>query len=191
MKEINKKLSNKFSNKEKTKDFYTKLSYDLGDNKINKSKPKEKRTKSLLNFISLKKKIIFKSPFDQKGAKKFLADKEKALEEIILIDEFEDKKNSENNLQYFSKKNKSYHKKSKNNLMSEKKIQYLKNITNSKNINDIGRINEKINKNRALKYESIKSKYSNINTKENTYLMTGESDSFICTIINEMNNYKN
>jgi hypothetical protein len=45
--------------------------------------------KKLLEFISMKNKIIFKSCFDHKGAKQFLKAKDKALEEFTLIDEIE------------------------------------------------------------------------------------------------------
>ena len=45
--------------------------------------------KSLFDFIS-NKKIELKSYFDKKGTKKFLSDKEKAMEEIVLFDEIID-----------------------------------------------------------------------------------------------------
>ena len=45
--------------------------------------------KQILDFISMKNKIIFHSCFDHKGAKQFLKAKDKALEEFTLIDEID------------------------------------------------------------------------------------------------------
>ena len=194
MEEINNKFTNKLrlTNKINPRDSYTKLSYNLENDKINKSE----RAKSLLNFINPRKKIIFKSFFDQRGAKKFLAEKEKAMEEFILIDELEDENKNEKEFffhyfHYSSKRIKSHNKKSKKNFISNKKILFHKSDANLKSINNIGRINQKINKKKISKFESIKSKYSNIKSKDNSNLMMGENDSFIFTIISEMDNFKN
>ena len=66
----------------------------------------------MLNFITKKNRIIFKSYFDCEGSKKFLAGKAKALEECVLIDEIQDK--DEHNLHKKKKRhNESKHKKSK------------------------------------------------------------------------------
>lgn len=191
MEEINNKFTNRLrlTNKINPRDSYTKLSYNLENDKINKSE----RAKSLLNFINPRKKIIFKSFFDQKGAKRFLAEKEKAMEEFILMDELEDENKNEKeiNFHYSSKRIKSLNKKSKKNFISNKKILFHKSEANLKSINNIGRINQKINKKKISKFESIKSKYSNIKSKDNSNLMMGENDSFIFTIISEMDNFKN
>jgi hypothetical protein len=209
-----------------SKQFFSKISYDLGDHKYTKNKSNCKSVKSLLNFITTKNKIIFKSNFDHKGSKKFLAEKAKALEECVLIDEIQDE-----NEHIFHKKNKchseSRHKKSKknknldhypsenvltrfNNIGRTEKNKLLKLSDINKNndikkisaksvpknvihdINDIGKINEKTSIKRASKKEnSNKSKYSVINPNEPSYLMTGNNDSFINTIINEMAQFKN
>ena len=64
---------------------------------------------NLINFISCKNKIKFKSNFDRKGAKKFLNEKAKAMEEIVLDDTTdEEKKNVSNDNNY--KRNKSHNK---------------------------------------------------------------------------------
>ena len=75
--------------------------------------------KSLFDFIS-NKKIELKSYFDKKGTKKFLSDKEKAMEEIVLLDEIIDENKGKNN------RNKSHHHqhhktKTKNNKNSHSK----------------------------------------------------------------------
>ena len=49
-------------------------------------------TKYLFDFISTKNKIKFHSYFDKKGTKKFLSEKEKAMEKIIIFDEIDDEK---------------------------------------------------------------------------------------------------
>jgi hypothetical protein len=170
----------------------------------------------LVNFISSKNKLKFSSDFDRKGAKKFLCEKAKAMEEIVLDDTTdEEKKNVSNDNNY--KRNKSHNKfifrnkhvKShhsynallKNfqlNKLSSKKNSTIKddNIYMSSNtvflinsIKDIGKIMNKKNKRKLL--GSIKKRYSNANGKESSYLMTGENDSFICTIVNEIKEFKN
>ena len=69
----------------------------------------KKKPKTLLNFISGKKKIQFKSNFDKKGAKKFLNEKSKAMEEIVLLDYIEEEKNRDISKNH-TKKNKSHKK---------------------------------------------------------------------------------
>ena len=71
----------------------------------------KKEPKTLLNFISDKKKIQFKSNFDKKGAKKFLNEKSKAMEEIVLLDYIEEEKNRDISKGH-TKKNKSHNKNS-------------------------------------------------------------------------------
>ena len=221
------KFINQTSNQENhSKQFLSIISYDLGDNKYKKNKSNEKSVKSLLNFIATKNKIVFKSYFDSKGSKKFLAEKAKALEKFVLIDEIQ-----EENEYNFHKKNKNHsesrhkkHKKNKNyehypsenvitkynNIGKKKKNKLLKLFNTNKNndnkkrssksvpkndihnINDIGKINEKTRVKKVPKKENLdKSKYSVINTNEPSYLMTGNNDSFITAIINEMAQFKN
>ena len=209
-----------------SKKFFSKNSYDLGDHKYKKNKSKDKSVKSLLNFITKKNRIIFKSYFDCEGSKKFLAEKAKALEECVLVDEIQDK--DDHNLHKKKKRhNESKHKKSKikknfkhyqsengltrfSHKSSKKKNKFLKLFDINKNnddkrkssktvpknfiidINDIGRISEKSTvKKVSEKENSNKSKYSIINANEPSYLMTGNNDSFINAIINEMAKYKN
>ena len=231
----NKKISNKFNSRlnkgEYSREMFIQTSYDLKDHqKLKKNKSKDKSAKSLLNFISTKK-IILKSCFDHKGAKKFLAEKSKAMEEFILFDEISDY-NDNNNIVYCSNNKKKSHikiiKSHKNikfyqsykpinhsNLMkiNHKKNNYLslyenenKSSINSKkvkisakslpkqsikDIKDIGKIDQKVFKKKLSKFDSIKSKYSNINQNDRSYLITGDNDSLILSIINEMTNIIN
>ena len=167
--------------------------------------------KSLLNFISKKNKIILKSCFDHKGAKKFLSDKSKAMDEIFLEDEIPDE-----NIEK-SKKKKKFNKKSKTRdkkhhrseshkalddlgkrktcenlkthykLLSEKTLED-KNFKDKKN----GKLNLYSDKRKSLKkMNSIISNFSDIQIKESLNLVLNTNDSFINTIINEMVRVKN
>ena len=53
----------------------------------NKSLCKSCDKKCLYDFISSKNKLILKSCFDHRGTKKFLSEKEKALQEINLSED--------------------------------------------------------------------------------------------------------
>ena len=177
-------------------------------------------TMTLLNFISRKNKITFKSDFDRKGAKKFLNEKSKAMEEIVLIDYIKEENNKDN-----TKKKKSHHKrnsrKNKNNNKNNKqhhsqnalihlKLHKLSNKKNNllqkkdqkynmssktlsvhiiNNIKDIGKI--MLNNKKKESIKSIKYENSNYNSREPSYLMTKENDSFIYTIVNQIEESKN
>ena len=71
-------------------------SYFSCDLIIHNAKKSKSRPKTLKDFISKKNKIIFQSDFDQKGTKQFLAEKKKAIEKIILIDEITEEKQAKN-----------------------------------------------------------------------------------------------
>ena len=61
---MEKKNNRKSSNQEShSKQLFSKISYDLDDHKYSKNKSNDKSVKSLLNFITTKNKIIFKSYF--------------------------------------------------------------------------------------------------------------------------------
>lgn len=197
----------------------THTSLDLINKKQKKNKNYRKYIKSLDNFIKTKTKITFESFFDHKGAKKFLAEKEKAMEELILEDEIieiiEEKKFNKKISNSCNKKNNSKSKKNLNkvlkyypsqnalinlNLKNNKKI-YEKNkkaVSSSKSINinfrknlkNIGKIYPK-NKKKRISIESIKSQVTNLKSNEPSYLFTGENDSFIKSIINQMKTIKN
>jgi hypothetical protein len=167
--------------------------------------------KSLFDFISSKNKIILKSCFDHKGAKKFLSDKRKAMDEIVLEDEILDE-----NLEK-SKKKKSKNKKSKSRdkkhirsvshhtlnvsgkkiisdslktypkLLSEKILP----VRNFENKNNKGKLNLYIDKRKVVKLSSINSVFSNIQSKEPLNLAVNKNDSFIQSFINEMVKVKN
>ena len=77
-------------NKSKSKLNIRNISSDLDIQTVNKNKSNKNIKKcpnSLQNFISIKKKLKFKSAFDRKGAKIFLAEKSKAMEVLISEDE--------------------------------------------------------------------------------------------------------
>lgn len=170
-----------------------------------------KDKKSLVNFISSKNKIVLKSCFDHKGAKRFLSDKNKAMDEIFLEDEIPDE-----NIEK-SKKKKKFNKKSKtrdkkhlrseshkaldtlgkqktcenlkvyHKLLSEKTLPD-KNFKDKKNK---GELNLYSDKRKYLKMNSFNSNFSNIKSKESLNLVLNTNDSFINSIINEMVRIKN
>ena len=166
--------------------------------------------KSLFNFISTKNKMFLNSCFDHKGAKKFLSDKSKAMDKIVLEDEMPDEYIEK------SKKKKKMHKKSKtkdkkhlraeshnaldslgkqkttenlrgnHKLLSEKTLQ-AKNFEPK----NIGKLNLYVDKRKVSKLSSINSTYSNIQCKSPMNLAVNKNDSFIHCIINEMAKEKN
>lgn len=164
--------------------------------------------KQLLDFISMKNKIIFHSCFDHKGAKQFLKAKDKALEEFTLIDEI-DIIDNKKNTKLSSKKMhyKCYIKKGKKNKSYKKKnSKYNSDITTSRidhtlanrfrstkclckhsfkysKIDNCRIINHLKNDNRSKSDSSI----SNINKIESGYLVTKEDNILASSIINEMN----
>ena len=168
--------------------------------------------KSLVDFISSSKnKIILKSCFDHKGAKKFLSDKSKAMDEIVLEDEILDE-----NIEK-SKKKKKLNKKCKTRvkrhlraeshnaldvLWKQKTAANLKAIPkllsektlptkNFESKNSIGKLNLVVDKKKVAKLSSINSTFSNIQCKEPLNLAVNKNDSFIHSIINEMVKVKN
>ena len=84
-------INNKYSlklNKVVIKEKYCPTTYNLNLEISNKEK-------SIFDFL-LNKKIKLESYFDKKGTKKFLSDKEKAMEKIVLFDEIIDEKKNRN-----------------------------------------------------------------------------------------------
>ena len=167
--------------------------------------------KSLFDFIS-NKKIKLKSYFDKKGTKKFLSDKEKAMEEIILFDEIIDKKKNRDKSHHYPHK-KAKTKKNKNSYSkSEKKIykvethkthkkknksdKFLKDssgmfitinyVNDSNNYKNDKIANSAVNKNRIKPFSSITSNCSNIKASEPLNLLINKNDSVIHSIVNEM-----
>ena len=114
MEEIFKKKSHQFicnTNQEKnSNDELPKISYFSNNYKTIKKNNSKDKDKKLLDFISDKNKIIFKSDFDHKGAKRFLAEKEKAMEELTLIDETREENHIHNKKKLNLNKCKSSHK---------------------------------------------------------------------------------
>ena len=200
--------TNKFisqKNKEKlSRDNIKKNPYDIVDLKIKKYKSLDDNTKTLLNFFLHKNK--FKSHFDRKGAKKFLNEKAKAMEEIVLMDEIKEDKHEkyiEN-----SRKSKSYNKNvekynnfKQNNSYNElvnvevhnfnsnkKQIKFEENKNGNDSFISFRNMNV-INKQNGFieSSKNNKNRLSTNNINEPSYLMTGENDSFIYSIVKEMN----
>ena len=165
-----------------------------------------KDKKSLVNFISSKNKIVLKSCFDHKGAKKFLSDKKKAMDKIVLEDDILDenieknkkkkklnvksktseKKNlrseSHNALNILEKQKSTENLKDKVKLLSEKRLP----VRNFESKNNKRKLNLVVDKRKVTKLSSINSVFSNIQTKEPLNLAVNKNDSFINSIINEM-----
>ena len=163
--------------------------------------------KNLLDFISMKNKIIFKSCFDHKGAKKFLKAKDKALEEFTLIDEIEIIDNKKKKWmsskkihhKYLAKNGKKHNHKKKNNKYNSDitRVRIDHPVVNKfKSSQCICRQSNKHSKIdnckiiNHLKYENRSksdSSISNINKIESGYLVTKEDNILVSSIINEMN----
>ena len=214
---ISQKIKEKFS-----RDDIKKFPYDIVDSTIKKNKSLNDGNdveKTLLNFFMYKNH--FTSHFDRKGAKKFLNEKEKAMEKIILFHEI--KENKHLKLTKKTKKSKSHKNVEKFKIFkkykhlkqhrSHKKLVYLKmhNFNFNKkqilfeenkdgndpfvslgNMNDFN--NNNIDSQQANKQKGFiettknnKNKLSIINRNEPSYLLTGENDSFIYSIVKEMN----
>lgn len=140
--------------------------------------------KSLVNFISSKNKIILKSCFDHKGAKKFLSDKSKAMDKIVLEDDMLDENiNKSKKKKKLGKKSKTRDKKhfraeshnALDSLGKQKTAETLKaypKLISEKTLpvkeckNNTGKLNLYINKNKISKLSSINSTFSNIQSKE-------------------------
>ena len=172
--------------------------------------------KSLFDFIS-NKKIKLKSYFDKKGTQKFLSDKEKAMEEIVLFDEIIDENKNRNKSQHHhhhktkTKKNKylnsksekkiykiETHKTHKKKNRSDKSLkqktgmQITINYANDSNNNNNKIIsNTAVNKNKIKPLSSISSNFSNIKESEPLNILINKNDSVIHSIINEMGKIKN
>lgn len=194
------------SKEKKRRDKIFKNPLDL---KIIKHKSNE-NNRTLQNFLTNKNK--FKSYFDRKGAKKFLKEKEKAMEEIVLMDEIQEEKAEQFNEK--SKKYKSqnkYNKKfkhlrlphSKNELFYSEKLNFRKklvyeenkkdsclSIKNTNNINIKIEIQNPNNQKGLVESPKRKNILSGIIIKEPSFLLTGDNDSFIYSLVREMNESK-
>ena len=173
---------------------------------------------NLINFISCKNKIKFKSDFDRKGAKKFLNEKDKAMEEIVLDETTDEEKKTISNdnckhLKRHISHNKNYignkivkHHNSQKELIQNFKLNKLSNKRNDtlkddkilmssntvfliNSIKDIGKIINKKNKRKCI--GSIKKRFTDNNPNEQSFLMMGENDSFIGTIVSQIKEHKN
>ena len=163
-----------------TKDENTQISYNLPNFKTKKEKSS---TKSLLNFISNKNKIVLNSNFDQLGSKKFLTEREKAMEEIVLEDTIlentikTNKKRSKNKVKHYN--NKRFYKHISNDAVMKNK--------NNKKLDKIfyNNINE-LNNNEFRKDSILLSD----NISDNSFSFLNEKDSLIISIVEEMLNLK-
>ena len=115
-------------NKSKSKLNIRTISSDIVLQTVNNNKSNKnikKCQKSLQNFISIKKKLKFKSAFDCKGAKIFLAEKSKAMEILVLDDEIIPERPNKKTISQSYKKKKNH---SKDDVISIK----LNNLKNKK-----------------------------------------------------------
>ena len=171
----------------------------------------QKDKKSLVNFISSKNKIVLKSCFDHKGAKKFLSEKQKAMDIIVLEDEIPDENiEKHRKKKKFNRKSKTKDKKhlrseshnALDSLTKQKTSENLKDYPklssentlpdkNLKSKNNLGKLNLDTYKRKSLKMSSIISNFSNIQIKDSLNLIVNKNDSFINSIINEMTRVKN
>lgn len=165
----------------------------------------ENKEKFLFDFISDKNKIKFQSHFDKNGAKKFLSDKDKAMEKIILSDDILD----ENGKKKKKHKDKDRNKKPRRSISDnfahlkkkEKVIKPSKNLKKTDMIININYVDDKKsndntnnNKNSNLfnskkninKHNSISSSYSNIYSSSPMNLAVNKNDSLIFSIVSEM-----
>ena len=178
----------------------------LNENYNNNNKSEDinlKDEKSLLDFISSKNKIILNSCFDHKGAKKFLSDKRKAMEEMILSDEIisdnqeQTKKLKKHNHRHKSE-DKTYQAKSEKVIIhvqmkkKENKKNKVKKYSGKTVVEKY--IKEKTNSKKAKKdikensrFSIIASNFSNIQgNNEPANLIIQNKDSFINKIIKEI-----
>ena len=173
--------------------------------------------KSLFDFIS-NKKIKLKSYFDKKGTKKFLSEKEKAMEEIVLFDEIIDDENKNRNKSHHrhhhktkTKNNKYSHPKSEKklykiethkthkkknksdkSLKENNRMHIIINYADDSNNNKSDKIaNSTVNKNKIKPLSSIASNFSNIKESEPLNLLINKNDSVIHSIVSEMGKVKN
>jgi hypothetical protein len=206
---VTSKFAPKKKKERKSGDITRKNHYDLVDLKIKKHKSIDD-TRTLQNFLLIRNK--FKSKFDRKGAKKFLKEKEKAMEEMDLNDEIpeektensqksksEDKYNeknkhliqnpSENELVYFEKKNSSkkqvVYKEENKNTNANQNASFVS-FKNSKDFNYNTEVQNMNQQKGLIEPPKKKKKFAFIITNEPSFLMTGD-DSFIYSIVKEMN----
>ena len=193
------------------------ISPDLAFPKVKIYNELKNYSKSFEDFITKKNKITVISIFDHKGAKKFLAEKEKALEKLFLEDEIEEEKKlnkavsknynktkktkSKNNINKIIKKYPSQNalislKLKNNSRKSHEKIK--KKVSSSKSIKI--KFGKKLKKNgktdlekkkKKMPIEGMISKISNFKANEASYLISEENDSFIVSILNQMSTIKN
>ena len=205
-KTVTSKFAPKKKKERKSGDIIRKNPYDLVDLKIKKHKSIDD-TRTLQNFLLIRNK--FKSKFDRKGAKKFLKEKEKAMEEMDLNDEIPEEKNEnsrisksqdkynekykhlipnplENELVYIEKRNLSkkqvVNKENKNTNQNASFVSFK----NSKNFNDNIETQNMNQPKGLIESPKKKKKFAFIITNEPSFLMTGD-DSFIYSIVKEMN----
>ncbi len=152
---------------------------------------------AIFKFLTSKKKITLKSCFDYKGAKKFLSEKEKAMESFELSDDdIEEKRKKKRRSRKSIKKRKSKQKfrsesqkalinvkarKSKH--INEDKKELRKKKMSDKTVPLYFAENFKRNQERKL---TINSDFSNIKEKDSLNLASNKNDSFIYSILKEM-----
>ena len=180
----------------KVEDNFSNTQYTLIRNNLSQNENRDNKS-ILFNFLSSKKKIILKSCFDHKGAKKFLSEKEKAMAILELPDDIiEDKNKKKRRVRQSLFKNKSKRKNrsesikesinfnlGKSKYINEDKKEIKKHKMSDKTIPLDFAENYKRHQERKL---TINSDFSNIKGKESLNLASNHNDSFIHLILKEM-----
>jgi len=151
----------------------------------------------LFNFISSKNKITLKSYFDQKGSKKFLSDKEKAMAYLELPDDIiEEKMKKKRRSRKLDTKRKKKQCESQKALIciqikrlkikNEDKKTPKKRLMSDKNIGlHFFKTYKKYRKNPL----TINNDFSDIKGRNSSNLASDQNDSFIHSILKEMIKY--
>ena len=148
----------------------------------------------LFNFISSKNKITLKSCFDQKGSKKFLSEKEKAMAYLELPDDIIEKKIKKKRKSKKGTKKKEKHCSDPHKELIYTLINRLKYINKDKkgiknkmkSDKTVGiRFSEKF-KNSQKKILTINSDFSDIKGNDSLNLSSDQNDSFIQSFLKEM-----
>ena len=164
-------------------------------NKNNLSHNENMDNKNILfNFISSKNKITLKSCFDQKGSKKFLSEKEKAMAYLELPDDIIEKKIKKKRKSKKGTKKKEKHCSDPHKELIYTLINRLKYINKDKkgiknkmkSDKTVGiRFSEKF-KNSQKKILTINSDFSDIKGNDSLNLSSDQNDSFIQSFLKEM-----
>ena len=164
-------------------------------NRINLSHNENMDEKKILfNFISSKNKITLKSCFDQKGSKKFLSEKEKAMAFLELPDDIIEEKTKKKRKSRKDIKRKTKHRSESHKALIYELIKRLNYINEDRKEPKKKMMSDKtLGLPYAQKYNkhqkrvlSINSDFSDIKGRDSLNLASDHNDSFILSILKEM-----